>query len=463
MRTAETENVDSTKENRLGTAPIGGLIFSLAVPTVLAQIVNLLYNMVDRMYVGRIPEEGPMALAGLGVSFPVILLISAFASLIGLGGAPRASIYMGRQDNKTAERILGNCVAALAIVAVVLSVLFYIVKEPLLMLFGASANTIPYANQYLGIYLVGTISVQISLGLNQFISCQGFPKTSMMTVLIGAVLNIILDPVFIFGFGMGVSGAALATVISQTVSAIWVMLFLCGRRSILKLKKENLKLQKEILVPVLALGASPFIMQATECLVQLTFNTGMQRYGNDYYVGAMTILFSVTQMLFLPMQGMAQGATPVISYNYGAGNQQRVKMAFRILLISALAFSLLGTGIVLLFPEQFVAIFTSDPEILRIGSYGMRIYAFGFLFFGILSACQQTFVALGQAGISMFIASLRKIILLIPLAIILPKLGMGTDGLFYAEPISDLIAIAAAAILFALNFNRILAKGTEAK
>ena len=445
-----------TKDDKMANAPLGRLLIELAVPTVFAQLVNLLYNMVDRIYVGRIPEVGHLALAGLGVTFPIIILISAFAALIGAGGAPRAAIYMGRKEYDTAEKILGTCITSLCIMAVCLSVFFYFVKEPLLMLFGASEQTIGYANSYLGIYLLGTISVQISLGLNMFITSQGFAKTGMVTVLIGAVLNIILDPVFIFFLGMGVQGAALATIISQTVSALWVLSFLCGKKTVLKVKKENLKIDRELLLSVMALGTSPFIMQSTECLVQLTYNSGMQRYGNDYYVGAMTILFSIMQMLFLPLSGLTQGAQPILSYNFGAGNKERVKKAFKLLFVLSLGFSLIATGVVLLFPELFIRMFSDNEEIIHIGVYAVRIYMFGFLVMGAQIACQQTFLALGQAKISVFLALLRKVILLIPLAILLPTLGMGTDGLFYAEPISDILAVLTTVILFSLNFNKML-------
>ncbi len=444
------------KNDRMANAPLGKLMLEMALPTVFAQIVNLLYNMVDRMYVGRIPETGHLALAGLGVAFPIIMLISAFAALIGAGGAPRAAICMGKKENAQAEKILGTCISTLCVLAIALCAIFSVVKEPILMLFGASSQTIDYAVSYLSIYLLGTISVQISLGLNMFITCQGFAKTGMLTVLIGAVINIILDPIFIFGFHMGVQGAALATIISQTVSAVWVLSFLCGKKTILKIKKENLRIRKDVLLSVVALGASPFIMQSTECLVQLTYNSGMQHYGNDYYVGAMTILFSVMQMLFLPLSGLTQGAQPIISYNFGAGNTERVKQAFKLLLIYSLGFSLVSTGCVLLFPSFFIRLFSENEEIIQIGVYAARIYMFGFLFMGAQCACQQTFLALGQAKISMFLAFLRKIILLIPLATILPKLGMGTDGLFYAEPISDLIAIGTTVVLFALNFGKML-------
>jgi putative MATE family efflux protein len=452
----------SPDNSRLGSAPLGKLLFELALPTVFAQIVNLLYNMVDRIYVGRIPEVGPLALAGLGVAFPIIILISAFASLVGMGGAPRAAILMGKKDNDGAEEVLGNSVFFLFLLSIVLCAVFYFTKDPILMLFGASSQTLPYASQYLGIYLAGTLSVQIALGLNQFISCQGFAKTSMMTVLIGAVLNIILDPIFIYVLDMGVAGAALATIISQTVSAVWVLAFLCSGKSILRVRRKHLHIDKRVLLPVIALGVAPFIMQATECLVQLTFNSGMQKYGNDFYVGAMTILFSVSQMLFLPMQGLAQGAQPIISYNFGAGNNDRVKKAFSLMFKASLAFSVIATGILILFPEPFIRLFSNDAEIIRIGTYGLRIYVVGFLIMGAQLACQQTFIALGQAKISMFLALLRKIILLIPLAIILPMIGgLGTNGLFIAEPISDILAVLTTVVLFAVNFRKILARGAD--
>ncbi len=455
---------DSSANNRLASAPLGPLMVQLAVPTIFAQLVNLLYNMVDRIYVGRIPETGTYALAGLGVSFPIIMLISAFAALVGMGGAPQAGIAMGQQDNDKAEQILGSSTLFLLIMSVCLCALFYATKRPILMMFGASEATLPFADAYLGIYLLGTVSVQIALGLNQFISCQGFAKTSMMTVLIGAVINIILDPILIYGFHMGVRGAALATIISQTVSAVWVFSFLCGRKSILKIRLRNLRLDLGILLPILALGTAPFIMQSTECLLQLTFNTGMQKYGNDYYVGAMTILFSVTQMLFLPIQGLAQGAMPIISYNFGARNMERVRSAFKLMFLASLGFSLCSTGVILLFPKIFISLFSNDPEIIRIGSYSVRIYALGFLIFGAQCACQQTFLALGQAKLSMFLALLRKIILLIPLAIILPMIGgLGVNGLFIAEPIADFLAVLTTVIIFARNFGKILTSADESQ
>ena len=430
--------------NKMATAPLGKLMTELAVPTVFAQLVNLLYNMVDRIYVGRIPEVGHLALAGLGVTFPVIILISAFAALVGAGGAPQAAICMGKKDMKGAEQILGNCITALCILAVVLSVFFYAVKEPLLMLFGASEQTIGYANSYLGIYLLGTISVQIALGLNTFINCQGFAKTGMKTVLIGAVLNIILDPIFIFGFHMGVQGAALATILSQTVSAVWVLSFLCGKKSILRVRKENLKIKKAVLVPVLALGASPFIMQATECLVQLTYNSGMQHYGNDYYVGAMTILFSIMQMLFLPLSGLTQGAQPIISYNFGAGQYDRVKKAIRFLSVSTIAFTTFCWILISIFPETFIHIFNRDETLVQAAIPAVRVYFFGFFMMSLQYSGQACFIGLGKAKQATFFSIFRKVIIVLPLTLLFPRLGgLGSMGVFLAEPVSNFIGGAA--------------------
>lgn len=338
------------KNSRLSNEPIRKLLISLAVPTVLAQLVNLLYNIVDRMYVGRIEGIGSLALAGLGVCFPIIMLVSAFAGLVGMGGAPRAAIFMGRQDNKSAEKILGNSVSMLVIFSLILTIIFSFTKEPILILFGASPDTLPYANQYLSIYLIGTLFVQISLGLNMFITSQGFAKMGMATICIGAIVNIILDPIFIFGFHMGVRGAALATIISQAVSAIWVFYFLTSQKTTLKIRKKNLKIEKNIILPCLMLGLSPFIMQSTECLVQLVFNKSMGYYGNDYYVALMSILFSVMQFIWLPIQGIVQGAQPILSYNYGAKNMQRVRETFQLLLKICLSFSM----IVILIVEFFL-------------------------------------------------------------------------------------------------------------
>lgn len=443
--------------NSLETAPVTKLIFKLAIPTVLAQLVNLLYNIVDRIYVGRIPEIGSLSLAGLGVTFPIILLISAFAMLAGMGGASRAAVSMGAKNNDTAEKILGNSTMLLLIFSVVLSVVFLLTKDRILMRFGASQDTIGYASDYITIYLCGTIFVQLALGLNMFITNQGFTKTSMLTVCIGAVLNIVLDPIFIYVFGMGVKGAALATVISQAVSCLWVLKFLTGKKTILKIKLKNLLPVKEIVFSILSLGVSPFIMQVTECLIQLTFNNGMLKYGNDLYVALMSILFSLTQLIWMPLQGFSQGAQPVIGYNYGAGKLQRVKKAFKVQFIVNLSFSIAAIGMVELFPKFFLGLFTNDAELINIGINTMRLFLVGMAVMGAQSACQQTFLALGEAKISVFLACLRKVILLFPLALILPKVGgMGIWGLLLAEPVSDVIAATCTTTMFYFRSKKLL-------
>jgi putative MATE family efflux protein len=445
------------EKNRLETEPVTGLIFKLAIPTVLAQLVNLLYNIVDRVYVGRIPETGSLSLAGLGVTFPIILLVSAFAMLAGMGGASRAAVSMGAKDKNTAEKILGNTTTLLIVFSIVLSVGFMLTKDFILTRFGASEVTLPYASEYISIYLVGTVFVQLSLGLNMFITNQGFTKTSMMTVCIGAVLNIALDPIFIYGFGMGVRGAAAATVISQAVSCAWVVKFLTGKKTVLKIKPQNLKLKKKTVISILSLGISPFIMQATECLIQLTFNNGMLRYGNDLYVALMSILFSLMQLIWMPLQGFSQGAAPVIGYNFGAGKTDRVKKAFKLQFTVNLSFSLAAIALVELFPNFFLGLFTNDTALMGIGTNTTRLFLAGMAVMGAQSACQQTFLALGEAKISMFLACLRKVILLFPLALILPKVAnMGVWGLLLAEPVSDVIAASCTTTMFYFRSKKIL-------
>ena len=440
-----------------GNGSIGKLIFSMAVPAITAQIINLLYNIVDRMYIGHIPEVGAAALTGVGVSFPVITLISAFSALIGMGGASRAAIYMGKQDNDTAEKILGNCFSSLLIIAAVLTGVILLFCEPLLMAFGGSADTIGYAAGYLRIYAVGTVFVQIVMGLNMFITSQGFAAVGMKTTVIGAVINIILDPIFIFVFRMGVQGAALATVLSQAVSAIWVLRFLTGKQTVLRIRPAQMKISASILGPVVALGISPFIMQSTESLLSISFNTQLQKFGGDTAVGAISILTSILQFGMMPLMGLAQGAQPIISYNYGAKNPQRVKKAFFILLGCSLGFTTLLWGACQLFPKMFILIFSSDPALLATASWALRIYMAVFLFFGAQIACQQTFVALGQAVVSLFLALLRKVILLIPLIFILPLLFEDqVFAVFLAEPVADFLAVATTVCLFASRFTKIL-------
>lgn len=453
-----TKGMDNTQQ--LGSAPIGKLLFKLAVPAVAAQIVNILYNIVDRIYIGHIPDIGSAALTGVGVTFPVLMIISAFSSLVGMGGAPLASIKMGEKDMDGAQRILGNAVLMLLIFSVVLTAVFLIFNEPILYTFGASKDTIGYAMEYMTIYVCGTIFVQIALGLNSFITAQGAAKTSMMTVLIGAIINIVLDPVFIFGLNMGVSGAALATVIAQAVSAIWVFCYLLSKRTKLRISLRSIRLKWKVVTGILALGVSPFIMQSTESLLNVVFNTSLLKYGGDIAVGAMTILSSLMQVMSMPIQGLTQGAQPIVSYNYGARNLDRVKKAYKLLLIACLTYAVLFWAAMMLFPNIFVAMFASDPALASFTVWALRIYMSMIFVMGAQTACQQTFIALGQAKVSLFLALLRKIVLLIPLIYLLPTFFAGNDGklfgVFLAEPISDTLAVATTVTLFAIQFRKIM-------
>lgn len=446
-----------TKEEEwLGTASPAKLIFMLAVPSVAAQFINVLYNIVDRMYIGHIPEEGAAALTGVGLTFPIITIISAFSAFAGAGGAPLAAIELGRERRDAAERILGTAAALLVCFAVVLTAVFWICKEPLLYVFGASSATIPYALEYLSVYLLGTIFVQLSLGLNMFITCQGHAKTAMLSVIIGAVLNIILDPIFIFLFDMGVTGAALATVISQAASAAWVILFLCSRRSAFKLRRRYFSLDVHQAARIVALGVSPFIMQATESLIVIVFNTQLQKYGGDLYVGSMTILQSLMQLVFVPVMGFTQGTQPIISFNYGAGKTDRVRQTVRIMLAVSLCITVAGWLAANLFPHVLVCIFTSDEELLAVSARMLPLFMGGVWIFGGQTACQSAFVGLGQAKISLFLALLRKVIILIPLAYVLPCF-IGLTGIYLAEPAADITAAVTTMTLFALRFKKILA------
>ena len=446
-----------SREQKLKTAPLGKLLFELAVPAITAQIVNVLYNMVDRMYIGHIEGIGSVALTGVGVTLPILTLISAFAALASMGGAPRASILLGQGNKQDAERTLGGCASMLVLLSLVLTVVFQIFAEPLLRMFGASEATLPYALDYLRIYVCGTLFVQLSLGLNSFITAQGFARTSMLTVLIGAALNIVLDPLLIFTLGMGVKGAALATILSQAVSAIWVVRFLSGGESILKLKKENLRIIPKIVLPCLALGLSPFIMQSTESLIAICFNTSLQKYGGDLAVGAMTIFTSVMQFSMLPIVGLTQGAQPIVSYNFGARDPERVKGAFKLLLISCLVYSVTLWLCIMAFPQVFAGIFTTDEALIDLCRWAMRVYMGASFVMGAQLACQQTFIAIGNAKASMFLAILRKIILLIPLIYILPPFF--TDkvmSVFLAEPIADFLAVVTTVSLFTVQFKKTL-------
>lgn len=448
------------RDEKLGTEPLGKLIISMALPSVAAQLVNVIYNMVDRIYIGHIPGSGAQALTGLGISLPVILLIQAFSSLAGMGGAPQASIQLGRGDRDRAEKILGNSVAMLAAFAVVLTAGFYLFKTPLLYLFGASDATIIYAQDYLNIYLAGTVFVMAYQGLNMYISCQGHARTAMVSVLIGAVLNIGLDPLFIFALGMGIQGAALATIISQGVSAVWVVSFLLSKRTGLHIRRKNIRPDGKIIGAIAALGISPFVMQSTESLINIVLNSSLRNYGGDLYVGALTIMQSVLQLIVIPVQGFSQGVQPIISYNFGAGKIARVKKTFQTSLSAIWAFGFVFTGIVMLFPGFFAGLFTSDAQLLRLTEAKMPLFLAGLLIFGIQMTCQSTFMGLGRAKISLFIALWRKVILLIPLALILPRF-MGVDGVYWAEPLADGISAVTAGILFVLTVWRKEWKGND--
>ena len=441
----------------LATKPLGRLLLRFAIPSILAQIVNLCYNIVDRIFVGRIPEVGPLALAGLGVAFPIILIISSFSFLAGMGGAPLASIAMGRGDNAKAERILGSACVFLLVMSLVLTVLCFWAMRPMLLMFGASEQTIGYAVDYFSLYLLGTPAVQLSLGLNYYISCQGFAKTSMMTVLIGAILNIILDPIFIYGLDMGCKGAALATICSQAVSAVWIFAFFFGKRTILRFRRQYLRLNFKELVPVILLGLSPFFVQVTECFVPLVMNAGMQQYGNDYYVGTLTVMFSIEQLLRLPVDGLCQGAVPIMSYNFGAGNVGRVRKAFRLLLIACVSYSTLLWLVCMLFPQWLAGAFSSDAALIAYTVPALRIYMACSLLFGLQIACQQTFIAIGNAKTSLFLAVLRKLLLLIPLIYILPALLEDkTTAVYLAEPVADTLAVITTVTMFSFQFRRAL-------
>ena len=453
-----------SNEVDLGKERVGKLLFMLAVPAIASQVVNALYNMVDRMYIGHIADVGATALTGVGVCFPIIMIISAFAALVAMGGAPRASILMGQKNNEGAEKILGNCFSALVLTSVTLTALVLVFQRPLLMMFGASENTITYAEGYMFIYALGTIFVQLTLGLNAFVSAQGFSKISMMTVIIGAITNIVLDPILIFGFDMGVEGAALATIISQAISAIWVLKFMAGNKTIIRLKKENFKIDKNVLLPAMALGVAPFIMQSTESLLVLCFNSSLLSYGGDLAVGAMTILSSVMQFAMLPLQGFTQGAQPIISYNYGANQGQRVKKAFKLLLVCCLTYSTLLWCISEFAPGVFVSIFTNDAALAEITDWALRVYMAGCLLFGAQIACQQTFIALGNAKTSAFLAMFRKIIVLIPLIYILPNfIDNKVFAVFLAEPIADTLAVITTVSLFIFEFKKLMKKMEERK
>lgn len=457
---ADTSNM--TREEQMATQPVGRLMISMTFPSILAQIINILYNIIDRIYIGHMEGVGANALTGVGVTFCITVFISAFAAFISSGAAPLAAIWLGKQDREHAEKILGNSVSFLLVCTAALMFFFYLFQKPLLYQFGASDATIGYAMDYLSIYLLGTIFVETALGLNAFIICQGQPKTAMISVLLGAVTNIILDPVFIFGFGLGVQGAAVATVLSQALSAAWVMRFLLGEKSSLKIRLKFLRFDGRILGGIFSLGVSPFIMSATESFISIVLNHGLQTYGGDLYVGSLTIIQSVMQLFAAPVSGFTQGMTPIISYNYGAKNFDRVRALYRRMIGVCFGFMAAATSTTMLFPRFYAGLFTNEAALIEMVGEVMPVFMAGMLIFGLQNGIQPSFLAMGQAKISLFIAVLRKIILLIPLALILPRF-VGVMGVYYAEPISDVISAVTATTLFIWNSKKILTEEAWAR
>ena len=450
--------MSSDDKEFLGKEPVGKLLFRLALPTVAAQLINMLYNIVDRIYIGHMPGDGALALTGVGVCLPIILIVSAFSALVGAGGAPRASIFMGRKEYDNAEKTLSNSFTLQIAISVLLTAVLLIWGEDLLLAFGASSNTIGYASDYLRIYAIGTIFVEITLGMNYFITAQGFAKTGMLSVAIGAVSNIILDPIFIFGFGMGVKGAALATIISQGLSAIWVLSFLFGKKTFLKIRARYMKLERNIFLPALFLGMASFIMQASESVINICYNSSLLRYGGDIAVGAMTILSSVMQFAMLPLQGLGQGAQPILSYNYGAKDKERVRGAYFLLLRVNLIYAAILWLLVMLFPSAFARLFTSDQALVGFSSSALRVYMAASVLFGIQMSCQMTFTSLGNARSSAIVAIMRKFVLLIPLMYLLPHIFTGNQAMavFLAEPVADTLAVAFTSVLFFFDFRKAL-------
>lgn len=441
-------------EEKLGTERMLPLIMKMSLPAVAAQLVNLLYSIIDRIYIGHIPEIGTDALAGIGVTSSVIMLVAAFANIVGGGGAPLASIALGKNDRDRAKRILGNGFVLLLIFAVVTSAIVYIFMEPLLMVIGASEATIGYAEDYLSVYMIGTVFVMLATGLNTFINTQGRPGIGMLSVIIGAALNVALDPLFIFAFDMGVKGAALATVISQACSSAWVMVFLTSKNASLRIEKSFLRFDKKVIASLFALGVSPFIMASTESLVGIVLNGGLKEYG-DIYVSTLTVLQSALQFVSVPIAGFGQGFVPIISYNYGHGNIDRVKQAFKIVCTILFVFNFGMILIMLLFPSLTASIFTDDTVLIEHVAAALPLFMTGMLIFGLQRACQNMFVSLGQAKTSLFIALLRKVILLIPLAIILPH-WFEVNGIFLAESVADFTAATCCTVIFAVRFPKIL-------
>ena len=444
----------------MGTGSVKKLMVQMAVPALVGQVVNLLYNIVDRIYIGHIPEIGGAALTGVGLFTPILMLITAFAMLAGSGGAPRAAIAMGQGDREKAEKIVGNCFTMLMGFAVILTAVFYFVCPTLLRWFGASDATLPYAVEYGRIYILGSIFVLTTMGMNVFITTQGFAKISMLTTVIGAVTNIVLDPILIFGLNMGVKGAAIATVASQAISALWILRFLTGKQTILKLQTKNMKLVPSIILPCLGLGVSTFVMLSTESILSISFTSSLARYGGDVAVGAMTVLTSINQLMTMPLSGVCQGGQPLISFNYGAKKYDRVKEAFYCQFFTCVAYTVVFWAVIQMAPGFFAGIFTSDTALVGYTAWAIKVFlALGFSI-GFQISCQQAFMALGQAKISLIMALLRKVFLLIPLIFILPNFFADKAfAVFLAEPVSDIIAAAVTTFMFFRFFLKLLKEG----
>ena len=449
----------NTPQKDMGTGSVKRHMVSLAVPALVGQVINLLYNIVDRIYIGHIPEVGGTALTGVGLFTPILMLITAFAMLAGAGGAPRAAIAMGKGDKETAEKIVGNCFTVLMILAAILTAGFWFAAPTLLRFFGGSDATLPYALTYSRIYIAGTVFVLIVMGMNVFITTQGFAKFSMLTTVIGAVINIVLDPIFIFALDMGVAGAALATVISQAVSALWILRFLTGKRTILKLKKENLPLRRPVILPCLGLGISSFVMLSTESILSISFTSSLQRFGGDLAVGAMTVLTSINQLVTMPLMGICQGGQPLISYNYGAKKPERVREAFYCQFGVCVGYTVVFWLALMVFPNVFAGIFTDDQALVSYTAWAIRIFLCGIFSVGFQISCQQAFMALGQAKVSLLLACLRKLILLIPMIFVLPLfLEDKVFAVFVAEPVSDILAAAVTTVTFFRFFRKQMRK-----
>ena len=448
----------------MGTGSVKKLMVKMAVPALVGQVVNLLYNIVDRIYIGHLPEIGASALTGVGLFTPILMLITAFAMLCGAGGAPRAAIALGQGDKEKAEKIMANCFTVLLMLAAALTAGLYFAAPTLLRLFGASDVTLPFAVEYGRIYVLGSVFVLTVMGMNTFITTQGFAQISMLTTVIGAVINIVLDPILMFGLKLGVRGAAIATVLSQAISAIWILRFLTGKKTILKLRPANMLLEGKIILPCLGLGISSFVMVSTESILSISFTSSLSRFGGDVAVGAMTVLTSINQLITMPLSGICQGGQPLISYNYGAKKFDRVKEAFFCQFFVCVGYTTVFWSLLMLAPKFFAGIFTNDASLVGYTAWAMRVFlACGFSV-GFQISCQQAFMALGQAKISLLMACLRKIFLLIPLIFILPTF-FAPEGkafaVFLAEPVSDIIAAAVTTFLFFRFFLKMLKEGKQ--